>query len=60
MHGFGSTIQENAKPNPYGLGKPWKRMLTKACLYVGDSVEDILMVGKAKEEMGPDVESIGA
>jgi HAD superfamily phosphatase len=48
-----------AKPNPYGLGKAMKRMPTKHAIYVGDSVEDIIMVGKAKEEMGLNLEFIG-
>lgn len=52
-------IRKNAKPNPYGIRKAMKRMLTKHAIYVGDSVEDIIMVGKAKEEMGLDVEFIG-
>jgi|RhiMethySRZTD1v2_1073278.scaffolds.fasta_scaffold172661_2 phosphoglycolate phosphatase-like HAD superfamily hydrolase len=51
--------RKNAKPNPYGIGKAMERMLTKHAIYVGDSVEDIIMVGKAKEEMGLDVEFIG-
>ena len=34
-------------------------MLMKHAVYVGDSVEDIIMVGKAKEEMGLDVEFVG-
>ena len=51
--------RKNAKPNPYGIRKAMKRMLIKHAIYVGDSVEDIIMVGKAKEEMGLDVEFIG-
>lgn len=51
--------RKNAKPNPYGIRRAMKRMLTKHAIYVGDSVEDIIMVGKAKEEMGLDVEFIG-
>jgi HAD superfamily phosphatase len=51
--------RKNAKPNPYGIRKAMKRMLTKHAIYVGDSVEDIIMVEKAKEEMGLDVEFIG-
>jgi HAD superfamily phosphatase len=51
--------RKNTKPNPYGIRKAMKRMLTKHAIYVGDSVEDIIMVGKAKEEMGLDVEFIG-
>lgn len=51
--------RKNAKPNPYGIKKAMKRMLIKHAIYVGDSVEDIIMVGKAKEEMGLDVEFIG-
>lgn len=51
--------RKNAKPNPYGIRKAMKRILIKHAIYVGDSVEDIIMVGKAKEEMGLDVEFIG-
>lgn len=51
--------RKNAKPNPYGIRRAMKRMLTKHAIYVGDSIEDIIMVGKAKEEMGLDVEFIG-
>lgn len=51
--------RKNAKPNPYGIRKAMKRMLTKHAIYVGDSVEDIIMVEKAKAEMGLDVEFIG-
>lgn len=51
--------RKNAKPNPYGIRKAMKRMLTKHALYVGDSVEDMIMVRRAKEEMGLDVEFIG-
>ena len=51
--------RKNAKPNPYGIRKAMKRMLIKHAIYVGDSVEDIIMVGNAKEEMGLDVEFIG-
>jgi HAD superfamily hydrolase (TIGR01548 family) len=51
--------RKNAKPNPFGIRKAMKRMLTKHAIYVGDSVEDIVMVEKAKEEMGLDVEFIG-
>jgi hypothetical protein len=51
--------RKNAKPNPYGIRKAMKRMLIKHAIYVGDSVEDIIMVGKAKEEMGLDVEFVG-
>ena len=51
--------RKNAKPNPYGINKAMKRMLMKHAIYVGDSVEDIIMVGKAKEEMGLDVEFVG-
>jgi beta-phosphoglucomutase-like phosphatase (HAD superfamily) len=51
--------RKNAKPNPYGIRKAMKRMLIKHAIYVGDSVEDIIMVGKAKEEMGLDIEFIG-
>ena len=36
-----------------------KRMRAKHAIYVGDSVEDIIMVEKAKEEMGLEVEFIG-
>ncbi len=51
--------RKNAKPNPYGIRKAMKRMLMKHAIYVGDSVEDIIMVEKAKKEMGLDVEFIG-
>ena len=51
--------RKNAKPNPYGISKAMKRMLMKHAIYVGDSVEDIIMVRKAKEEMGLDVEFVG-
>lgn len=51
--------RKNAKPSPYGIRKAMKRMLTNHAIYVGDSVEDIIMVQKAKEEMGLDVEFIG-
>ena len=51
--------RKNAKPNPFGIRKAMERMLTKHAIYVGDSVEDIVMVEKAKEEMGLDVEFIG-
>jgi beta-phosphoglucomutase-like phosphatase (HAD superfamily) len=51
--------RKNAKPNPYGIGKAMKRMLIKHAIYVGDSVEDIIMVERAKEERGLDIEFIG-
>ena len=51
--------RKNGKPNPYGIRKAMKRMLIKHAIYVGDSVEDIIMVEKAKKEMGLDVEFIG-
>jgi phosphoglycolate phosphatase-like HAD superfamily hydrolase len=34
-------------------------MRAKHAIYVGDSVEDIIMVGKAKEEMGLEIEFMG-
>jgi phosphoglycolate phosphatase-like HAD superfamily hydrolase len=51
--------RKNAKPNPYGIKKAMKRMRAKHAIYVGDSVEDIIMVGKAKEEMGLEIEFMG-
>ncbi len=51
--------RNNAKPNPYGINRAMKQMHAKHVIYVGDSVEDIIMVAKAKEEMGLEVEFIG-
>lgn len=50
--------RKNAKPNPYGIRKAMRRMVIKRSIYVGDSVEDLVMVEKAKE-IGLDVEFIG-
>jgi HAD superfamily phosphatase len=50
--------RKNAKPNPYGIRKAMKQMGIKRSIYVGDSVEDIIMVEKAKE-FGLDVQFIG-
>lgn len=38
-----------AKPNPISLVKAIKEMHSKHCLYVGDSMEDILMAKKSTE-----------
>ena len=51
--------RNNAKPNPYGINMAMKQMRAKHVIYVGDSVEDVIMVAKAKEEMGLEVEFIG-
>jgi HAD superfamily phosphatase len=48
-----------AKPNPYGIKKAMKLMLAKCAIFVGDSVEDMIMVRKAKEEMGLEIEFLG-
>lgn len=50
--------RKNAKPNPYGIRKAMRRMVMKHSIYVGDSVEDLVMVEKAKE-IGLNVEFIG-
>jgi HAD superfamily phosphatase len=51
--------RKNAKPSPYGIRKAMEQMRIRHAIYVGDSIEDIIMVEKAKKEMGLDIEFIG-
>jgi HAD superfamily phosphatase len=48
-----------AKPNPYGIKKAMKLMHAKSAVYVGDSVEDLIMARKARDEIGLEVEFLG-
>jgi HAD superfamily phosphatase len=52
-------FRKYAKPNPYGIKRAMKVMLANSAIYVGDSIEDMIMVRKAKEEMGLEIKFLG-
>ncbi len=52
--------RKHAKPNPYALRRATKMLSAKSTIYVGDSMEDLLMAKKAAEEYDLKMTFIGA
>ena len=44
--------REHAKPNPYAIMKSMLILRAQTAIYVGDSVEDLLMVRMAEKKTG--------
>ncbi|HEY9385494.1 MAG TPA: HAD family hydrolase [Nitrososphaeraceae archaeon] len=51
--------REHWKPDPYSINKAMKCMNAKSALYIGDSVEDLLMIRKAEKETNVEISFIG-
>jgi HAD superfamily phosphatase len=48
-----------AKPNPYAVKHAMKVMSARTAVYVGDSVEDLLMARRAEKETGAKIAFVG-
>jgi HAD superfamily phosphatase len=51
--------REHWKPDPYSVNKAMKYMNAKSALYIGDSVEDLLMIRKAEKVANVEISFIG-
>ena len=51
--------REYAKPNPYAVKHAIKVMSARTAIYVGDSVEDLLMARRAEKETGAKIAFVG-
>jgi HAD superfamily phosphatase len=51
--------REYAKPNPYAVKHAMKVMSARTAIYVGDSVEDLLMARRAEKETGMKIAFVG-
>jgi HAD superfamily phosphatase len=51
--------REYAKPNPYAVKHAMKMMSARTAIYVGDSVEDLLMARRAEKETGMKIAFVG-
>ena len=51
--------REYAKPNPYAVKHAMKVMSSRTAIYVGDSVEDLLMARRAEKETGAKIAFVG-
>ncbi len=51
--------REYAKPNPYAVKYAMKVMSARTAIYVGDSVEDLLMARRAEKETGTKIGFVG-
>ena len=51
--------REYAKPNPYAVKHAMKVMSARTAIYVGDSVEDLLMARRAEKETGIKIAFVG-
>jgi HAD superfamily phosphatase len=51
--------REYAKPNPYAVKHAMKVMNARTAIYVGDSVEDLLMARRAGKETGAKIAFVG-
>jgi HAD superfamily phosphatase len=51
--------REYAKPNPYAVKHAMKVMSARTAIYVGDSVEDLLMARRAEKETGAKIAFVG-
>ena len=51
--------REYAKPNPYAVKHAIKVMSARTAIYVGDSVEDLLMARRAEKETGIKIAFVG-
>ena len=51
--------REYAKPNPYAVKHAMKVMSARTTIYVGDSVEDLLMARRAEKETGAKIAFVG-
>lgn len=51
--------RQHSKPNPYGLKICMKKLRADSAIYVGDSVEDVMMATAANKEMKDSVIFIG-
>ena len=51
--------REYAKPNPYAVKHAMKVMSARTAIYVGDSVEDLLMARRAEKEIGAKIAFAG-
>ena len=51
--------REYAKPNPYAVKHAMKVMSARTAIYVGDSVEDLLMARRAEKETGTKIGFVG-
>jgi HAD superfamily hydrolase (TIGR01549 family) len=51
--------REYAKPNPYAIKHAMKVMSARTAIYVGDSVEDLLMARRAEKETGIKIAFVG-
>jgi phosphoglycolate phosphatase-like HAD superfamily hydrolase len=51
--------REYAKPNPYAVKHAMKVMSARTAIYVGDSVEDLLMAKRAEKETGAKITFVG-
>ncbi len=52
--------RKRAKPNPYALRRATRMLSTRSTIYVGDSMEDLLMAKKAAEAYNLKMTFIGA
>ena len=53
-------LRKHAKPNPYAIYRAAKAMSARSVIYVGDSLEDILMTRRAKNRYNLEMTFIGA
>jgi phosphoglycolate phosphatase-like HAD superfamily hydrolase len=51
--------REYAKPNPYAVKHAMKVMSARTAIYVGDSVEDLIMARRAEKETGAKIAFVG-
>jgi phosphoglycolate phosphatase-like HAD superfamily hydrolase len=51
--------REYAKPNPYAVKHAMKVMSSRTAIYVGDSVEDLIMARRAEKETGAKIAFVG-
>jgi HAD superfamily phosphatase len=51
--------REYAKPNPYAVKHAMKVMSARTAIYVGDSVEDLLMARRAEKKTGAKIAFVG-
>ena len=52
-------MRKYAKPNPYAIKRAMQALNAKSSIYVGDSVEDLLMTRRAEKELRAKIAFIG-